>query len=279
MGTTIPSKPINPPVPEQIQTNAAKPSNTKPILLFGSIIALILGVGTGMYYLGIQQKQNNQISQQPAPFATSVTPIIFEPLETEKQSSTVSATITWKTQKILIQEDSERTGKITINMELKLPSDWTFTTTPITGKPDDMIKNCSTYTIKSPDQKGILTLQPICSGWAAKNSPWPASGVIALQRNCNSNDGPHTCYRVRYLTPSNIYTYVDAMTQANRPLNRNTDQVSDALTIGYAPPNDSADDFFFIPAHLSLEYSGTNTEKSAYFTITDQIASSITLQK
>lgn len=50
------------------------------------------------------------------------------------------------------------------------------------------------------------------------------------------------------------------------------------MIIGYTPPNDNKDDFFFIPGHLTATYSGTATQKSSYMSIADQIAASVTLR-
>jgi hypothetical protein len=215
------------------------------------------------------------VVQQPTQIITTSTTEIPQPSPTEVN---LIADLTWKTQKISIEEETARTGKISINMELKLPSDWAFQTTPVTSTADDLIKNCSTYTITSKDLAMKLTLQPLCQGWGSKSFNWPTDAVIAFQRNCSGNDGPHTCYRARYSTSANNYNYVDAMTEPNRPLDKSKDQVMDALLIGYTPPNDDTGDFFFIPSHLTTTYSGTVNQKDNYLSVADQIAASITLR-
>lgn len=275
------NSPVLPGNPSEIPIQAQPvqpPVNSRKVLLpiILGIIILLLVVGGGAYYLGTQQnKLTSQVVQQPTPIVTTSTTEIPQPSPTEVN---LIADLTWKTQKISIEEETERTGKITINMELKLPSDWAFQTTPATSNPDDLIKNCSTYTITSKDQVMKLTLQPVCQGWGSKNFSWPTDAVIAFQRNCSGNDGPHTCYRVRYSTSANNYNYVDARTEPNRLLDKARDQVQDAMIIGYTPPNDNTGDFFFVPGHLTTTYSGTVTQKDNYLSVADQIAASITLR-
>lgn len=282
MEMNTPTQPVKPTEihvqPQIIQPPVYNQKGLLPIIL-GAIVLLVI-VGGGAYYLGTQQnKPTNQVIQQPPAITTSTpTPTVTQPSPTEITPVNPLVNLTWKTQSIDIQEDTERTGKITINMELKLPSDWTFQTTPLTSSPDNLIKNCSTYTIASKDQVMKMTLQPICQGWGSKNSSWPLDAVLAFQRACSGNDWPHTCYRVRYSTSVNNYNYVDAMTEPNRPLDKSKDQVEDALVIGYTPPNDNKGDFFFIPGHLTAVYSGTANQKDDYLTVADQIAASITLR-
>lgn len=277
-----PTLPVNPSeIPVQAQPIQQPPVNNQkgflPIII--GVIILLLVVGGGAYYLGTQQnKPTTQITQQPTPTVATPTTEGSQPSPTEVSAVNPLANLTWKTQKINIEEETAIRGKQTINMELKLPSDWTFQASSVTSKPDDLIKNCSTYAITSKDQAIRLTLQPICQGWAGKSSSWPTDAVIAFQRNCAGNDGAHTCYRVRYSTTSNNYNYVDAMTEPNRPLDKSKDQVQDALIVGYAPPNDNKDDFFFIPAHLTTTYSGAANQKDNYLSIADQIAASVTLR-
>ncbi|OGK13744.1 hypothetical protein A2861_03600 [Candidatus Roizmanbacteria bacterium RIFCSPHIGHO2_01_FULL_38_15] len=280
MDMNISTQQVNPseiPVqPQPIQSHVNNQKRFFPIVL--GVIILLLVVGGGAYYLGTQQnKPMSQITQQPTPIVTTPTTEISQPSQTEASVANPVANLTWKTQKISIEEETAIRGKQTINMELKLPSDWTFQTTPVASNPDNMIKNCSTYTIVSKDQAIRLTLQPICQGWAGKSSSWPTDAVIAFQRSCAGNDGAHTCYRVRYSTTSNNYNYVDAMTEPNRPLDKSKDQVQDTMIIGYTPPNDSKDDFFFIPGHLTTTYSGTANQKDNYLSVADQIAASVTL--
>lgn len=282
MEVNNPTQPVNPTqIPAQSQPTQELPVNNQrgflPIIL--GVIVLLLIVGGGAYYLGTQQnKPMNQAIQQPNTNTDTPTTAVAQPSPKEISAVNPLANLTWKTQSIDIQEDTERTGKITVSMELKLPSDWTFQTTPLTSNPDNLIKNCSTYTIASKDQVMKLTLQPICQGWGSKNSSWPMDAVLAFQRTCSGNDGPHTCYRVRYSTSANNYNYVDAMTEPNRPLDKSKDQVEDALVIGYTPPNDNKGDFFFIPGHLIAVYSGTATQKDNYLNVADQIAASIKLR-
>lgn len=277
-----PTQPVNPTqIPVQPQSPQELPANNQkgflPIIL--GVIVLLVIVAGGAYYLGTQQnKPTSQAIQQTTPNTNTPTTAFTQPSPTEIPAVNPLANLTWKTQSIDIQEDTERTGKITINMELKLPSDWVFQTTPLASNPDNLIKNCSTYTINSKDQTMKMTLQPICQGWGSKNSNWPTDAVLAFQRACSGNDGPHTCYRVRYSTSVNNYNYVDAMTDPNRPLDKSKDQIEDALVIGYTPPNDNKGDFFFIPGHLTAVYSGNANQKDNYLTVADQIAASITLR-
>ena len=246
-------------------------------IIIGVIILLVVVAG-GAYYLGTQQnKPTGQTTKQKTQIIQTPTTQVLQPSPTTSTQNPITD-LTWKTQKIAIEEETIIRGKQTINMELKLPSDWTFQASPVASNPDNMIKNCSTYTITSKDQAIILTLQPICQGWAGKSSSWPTDAVIAFQRNCAGNDGQHTCYRVRYSTRSNNYNYVDVMTEPNRPLDKSKDQVQDAMIIGYTPPNDSKDDFFFIPGHLTTTYSGTANQKDNYLSVADQIAASVTLR-
>ena len=244
-----------------------------PIIL--GIVVLLLIVGGGAYYLG---SQKNKPTEQATSTTTTPKIEITQPSPTEVSAINPHANVTWKTQKIRINEETARMGKQTINMEVKLPADWTFQTLQVAANPDDLIKNCSTYIITSKDLVIKLTLQPICQGWSGKNSNWPTNAVITFQKSCAGNDGAHTCYRLRYSTTSNNYNYVDAMTQPNHPLDKSKDQVQDVVIIGYAPPNDSKDDFFFIAGHLTTTYSGASNQKASYLSIADQIAASVTLR-
>lgn len=164
-------------------------------------------------------------------------------------------------------------------MTVKIPSNWTLQTTQIASNSDYLIKNCSIYTVTSKDQLIKLVLQPICKGWAAKHSNWPPDGIIVLQQKRNGNDGPHNYYRIRYTNSVNNYNYVDSQTNINSSLDKNKDQVMDAITIGYTPPDESIGDYSFIPAYLTAAYSGSDSQKDKYLTIVDQIAASITLHK
>lgn len=278
MDMNSPVQPGNPSeIPVQAQPIQPPVNNQKVLLPIAlGIIILLLVVGGGAYYLGTQQSRlADQDAKQPTQVITTSTTQIPQPSPT---GVNLIADLTWKTQKISIEEENARMGKVTINMELKLPSDWVFQTTPVTSNADDLIRSCSTYTITSKDRAIKLTLQPICQGWGSKSFSWPTDAVIAFQRNCSGNDGPHTCYRVRYSTSANNYSYVDVMTEPNRPLDKSKDQVMDALLIGYTPPNDDTNDFFFIPGHLTTTYSGTVSQKDNYLSVADQIAASITLR-
>jgi len=157
------TQPVNPPeIPVQPQPIQSPPINNQKsflLILLGGIV-LLLVVGGGAYYLGTQQnKSTNQAIQQPTPITTTIpTTAVTQSSPTEISAVNPLANLTWKTQNIDIQEDTERTGKITINMELKLPSDWIFQITPVAANPNNLIKNCSTYSVTSKDQAIKLLL-------------------------------------------------------------------------------------------------------------------------
>jgi len=244
------------------------------IILSILVMALVTG---GVYLLSNnQQKSITNLS----------TPSLTEKSTIEEATPTIKPTVipavgnitNWKTQTILIQEESASLGKQTFIIELKIPSDWNMQTYPRQADSNSMIKNCSDYVITSPIVGLSMTLSPICSGWVAKYSSWPTNAVIVLQRKQNGNDGPHNYYRVRYTTTPNNYNYVDGMTDPNRSLDQNKDQVMDAILIGYAPPNESKNDFFFIASHLTATYHPVAGEEEKFLSIADQIASSLSLR-
>lgn len=202
-----------------------------------------------------------------------------EPTSTTVVTTNPSNNVVWKTQMIPIQEQSELLGNKTINLEIKVPSDWTIQTSSVAVDPaTSTIKNCSISTITSKNQSLKITLAPICTGWSAQYSVWPSTGVIVLQQKRGGNNGLHNFYRVRVTNSINSYNYVDADTEPNRPLDNKTDQIMDALTIGYSPPNEGKDDFFFIAAHLTANFSNQKGITDNSLPIVDQIATSLVLR-
>lgn len=266
------------------QDNTPEPIVNSPIpnqkgfvpIVIGVVILLIVVAG-GAYYLGTKQFKQNPV---PLNSQTNASPSITVPVNTITSASpmtTPAKDITWKTQTITIQEESAMLGKQTFNIELKIPNDWNMQTYPRQADSSNMIKNCSDYVITSPIVGLSMTLSPICSGWAAKYSSWPNDSVIALQQKRGGNDGMHNYYRVRYSTSGNNFAYADAMTDLDKPLDRSKD-LMDAILIGYAPPNESKNDFFFIAAHLTTTYHPAAGDQEKYLSIADQITASITLR-
>lgn len=260
--------------PQNPLPSTPSPIKSAKIFLIVGAFLLFLLIGGGGYYLGVQK---NNIPKQPFQQETSVVSPTIEAMQSSPPT-TQPADITWKTQNITIEEETMIGGKQTITMELKMPSDWNFQAIQITPSPNDLIKNCAKYITTSKDNLFIMTLQPICSAYQGKGSSWPNDAVIVLQKQCSGNDGPHTCYRVRFASNTTTYSYADASTDPNRPLDTTKDQIGDAIIIKYAPPNESKDDFFFIPANLTTTYTGDAKQKENYLSIADKIAASITLR-
>ena len=272
------TQPMDPNVGQQYQPNQSIPAtNYWKIATIVLSVLLVILVSGGIYILGNNQQKNISSLPTPTPAETSK---IEETIPTAKPTAipSVSNVTNWKTQTISIQEESEMLGKQTFTIELKIPSDWNMQTYPRQADSNNMIKNCSDYVITSPIVGLSMTLSPICSGWAAKYSSWPTNAVIAMQQKRSGNDGPHNYYRVRYTTTQNNYSYVDSMSDPNRSLDKSKDQVMDAISIGYAPPNESKNDFFFIASHLTATYHPAAGEEEKFLSIADQIASSLNLR-
>jgi len=259
------------PVSQPMQLMEKPKVNYWMIITFVLLIILVVG---GMYTFNLAAKFSNSKNANKISPTTNTEPT---PITTVTASPTNN--VVWKTQIIPIQHESAFLGSKTVNLEMKIPTDWTIQTSQITTDlANSTIKNCSISTIISKDQSMKATFAPICTGWSAQYSVWPGDTVIALQQKRGGNDGLHNFYRVRVTSSVNNYNYVDAMTEPDRPLDKNKDQVMDALLIGYAPPNESKDDFFFIAAHLTANYSGQTSARDNFLSVVDQIAASITLK-
>jgi hypothetical protein len=64
----------------------------------------------------------------------------------------------------------------------------------------------------------------------------------------------------------------------NIVLDSANDLVEDAIIITYTPPNESKDDFYFIPASFTTTSLKSISDKENYLKIIDQIAASIALK-
>ncbi len=268
---------IDPNIGQQYQPNQSIPATNywKIATIVLSVLMVIL-VSGGIYILGNNQQKN--ISSLPTPTTSAETNKMEETNPAAKPTTipSVANVINWKTQTISIQHEDDKLGKQTFTIGLKIPSDWNIQTYPRQADSNYMIKNCSDYIITSPTVGLSMTLSPICSEWVSKHSSWPINAFIVQQKQ-NANDGSYNYYRVRYTTTQNNYSYVDGTSDLNRSLDKSQDQVMDAISIGYAPPNESKNDFFFIPAHLTATYHPASGEEEKYLSIADQIASSLNL--
>ena len=132
--------------------------------------------------------------------------------------------------------------------------------------------NCTDYIITSDNQSTIMTVQPLCRGWTASYSKWPADGVVVSEQ-ANAADDGSTNYRVRYYdTQKGQYNYVDAL--ATPPLNKSATQIIDAVIITHEPYTAHT----FITAFIKVNYSGNESEKEQAIETTDQIAASMKLR-
>lgn len=271
-------QPIDPSAWPQCQSsqNLSATNCWKITTIVLSVLVVIL-VTSSIYILRKKQQENISNWSIPTPMKKSKVEETFPTVEPTVILTERNVT-NWKTQTISIQVESAMLGKQTFIIELKIPSDWNMQTYPRQAESNNMIKNCSDYVITSPTVGLSMTLSPICSGWVAKYSSWPTNAIIVLQQKRSGNDGLHNYYRVRYETTSNNYRYIDAVTDTHHSLDQSKDQVMDAILIGYAPPNESKNDFFFIASHLTATYHPSAGEEEKFLSIADQIASSLNLR-
>jgi len=239
-------------------------------------VVLILLVGVGVYILGSRREE--EISNLSTSTPAKKSGVIESPPVVESTASSSEKTvIDWKSQTLEIIHESAFAGKQTLSMEIRIPEGWTLQTYSRKTDPNSLIKNCSDYVITSPTGDLSLQLSPICSGWAARYSSVPSDAVIVSQQRQIGDDGLHNYYRVRYETSPNNYSYVDAMVDPDRSLDKDRDKIMDAVLIGYPSSNETINTFF-IAAYLTATYHPAAGEKEKFLSIADQIAASLTLR-
>lgn len=252
---------INPPsnpseIPIQIQPTESplnKPKNNIPIILGGLII--LLGVGSGAYYLGT--KQNNK----PQTYSNTLPKTTPQP-SSEQYTPNISISptnIPWKTETHLIKTYNQMSGETNFNLTFQIPSAWNIQKVNRQTEEND---RCLDIDIK--DNNSTLTIHPICDGWSAKYSDWPSNAVTIKEEKNVGNDA-HTAYTVRYLdSTTNQYKYVEGEKDTSN-------KIMDAILIR---SNTSKGNF--LPSNLTLNYTGS--DKDSILKITDQIITSLKAQ-
>ncbi len=141
-------------------------------VLFVIIIVLLLTiVSTGAFYLDSKNNSTkiNSSSNISAHDALGIP---------SKLSPTPDPTSNWQTQSFQIIKDVGLPNHETINISLKMPSDWIIQTIRRSVLKNSDILNCSDYVLTSSDKITTLTLSPICEYWKGETRPWVTNGVV-----------------------------------------------------------------------------------------------------
>lgn len=163
---------------------------------------------------------------------------------------------------------------LSLTIEAEIPEEWS---TEIIKQEGDikLYEECFEYVFMSSNGETQVILELNCSGWAAEYSKWPENSVTVLEQERSSHSGLITRYRIRTSEITNNYNYFDASIPINEKLDKDKHKVMNAIMIGYAPPNDSTNDFDFISANLTMLYPESDLEKECFFKISDHIAASL----
>lgn len=223
----------------------------------GLVIILFITLITVGLYLMFKLKMNSQLAS----------------LENMQLSPTVTPTIAPILPKnITINIDSEAEGAKTVDINFLAPDDWEIAEVK-RGE-----SSCFSTIIASKDLLSTITLNHICDGWAAEYSEWPADASIVMKKDSLGNDGPNTKYRLRqFMMKEGAYKYFDAITEAKRPFDPDSDQVMDAVIIGYDSENKDQNTFF-IPVNIVARYAGDESNLDSSLKMIDSVVASMSLR-
>lgn len=249
--------PVENPVQLKVQTESNLLVNRKGIFpLTSGILALLLIVGGGAYYLGTQKgKLTSQVAD------TNQT----QPSQATVYTSPSPTSVAWKTESVQIQKETAVSGIENISLTFQLPSEWMLETVLKASSPNNLIKNCADYVLTAGDGTSTLTISPVCAGWVAEYTDWPqATETITEEQNVGADN--HTSYTVRYLDATyNKYRYVEGEKGTSN-------KIMDIVTLTYDKSTGN-----FLPLEITLDYTGS--DKDTILNITDKIVSTLTASK
>lgn len=167
----------------------------------------------------------------------------------------------------LTTKSTEVVAGETINNEIEIPSNWTYSTEVLPS--GTVISNCTKHIITSEDSKTIVTITPKCSGWSSSVISKPDNNVIGTY-TALGNDGVHTVSIVRIGIDSTNYGYIQGSS-----ISESEAEYKNIFLVEKRGNVASGGDPVFWAADINTKYIGDSGDAKTYLDISDKIVLSL----
>lgn len=249
-------------LPDMISTQPQK-AKFNPLLPVVILLTILLLGGSYYVYqkfikIGVNQETANKDSNLQD--MTNDSEVIENKTEGKKISYVK------KTFKLTTKSTEVVAGE-TINNEIEIPSNWTYSTEVLPS--GTVISNCTKHIITSEDSKMIVTITPKCSGWSSSVISKPDNSVIGTY-TALGNDGVHTVSIVRIGIDSTNYSYIQGSS-----ISESEAEYKNIFLVEKRGNVASGGDPVFWAADINTKYIGDSGDAKTYLDISDKIVLSL----
>ncbi len=232
------------------------------------VILLFIIILGGSYYvyqkfIKIEAKQEMTNEDSNAQDTTDDSEVIKNE-EEDKEISYVKKTFT------LTTKSTEVVAGETINNEMEIPSNWTYSTEVLPS--GTVISDCSKHIITSDDSKMIISITPKCSSWKSSIISKPNNNVIGTY-TALGNDGVHTISVVRIGIDSTNYSYIQGSS-----ISGSEAEYNNTFLVEKHGNLASDGDPVFWAADINTKYIGESVNAKTYLDISDKIVLSLQIK-